>query len=65
VAAGKAEEIVRLLQRTPNVTCYGVHGRNHVVILAEGHDEQQLENLRDYILNSYEDVQSVSSTVAG
>ncbi len=65
VMPDKAEEIALFLERLPNVTNYGVHKENNIIVVIEAHDEEQLENLAKYILDSYEDVLGVFPTFVG
>jgi len=58
----KAEETAQLLGRIPNVTTYGVHKDNNIIVVAEAHDVKQLENLSKYLLNEYDDVIGVFPT---
>lgn len=62
---GRAEEVARQLGRMPNVTSYGVHKEENIVLVAEAHDEAQLENLARYILDTFEDAWGVFPTFVG
>ena len=61
----RAEEVARQLGRMPNVTSYGVHGEENIVLVAEAHDEAQLANLSRYILDTFEDAWGVFPTFVG
>jgi nitrate reductase NapAB chaperone NapD len=62
VEPAQAEEVARQLGRMPGVTTYGVHKEENVVVVAEAHDEAQLENLGKYILAEFEGVWGVYPT---
>ncbi len=59
---GKAETVLTQLQKIPRVTTYGVHRGNNIIVVAEIHDIKQLENLTAFIMESIDDVLSVSPT---
>lgn len=61
----RAAEVARQLGRMPNVTSYGVHKEENIVLVAEAHDEAQLENLARYILDTFDDVWGVFPTFVG
>lgn len=61
----RAAEVARQLGRMPNVTSYGVHKEENIVLVAEAHDEAQLENLARYIVDTFEDVWGVFPTFIG
>lgn len=65
VAPEKANEISQLLGRIPNVASYGVHKENNIIVVAEAHDEEQLEKLSKYILEEYDEVLGVFPTFVG
>jgi nitrate reductase NapAB chaperone NapD len=60
-----AEEVARQLGRVPGVTTYGVHKEENIVVVAEAQDEAQLENLAEYILESFEGAWGVFPTFVG
>lgn len=60
-----AEEVAQQLERTPNITSYGVHKENNIIIVTEAHDVEQLENIARYILETYPDVLGVFPTFVG
>lgn len=62
---GRAEEVSRQLGRIPNVTTYGVHREENIVLVAEAHDEAQLENLARYIMDTFEEAWGVFPTFIG
>jgi len=62
VVPEKAEEVVQSLGRIPNVTTYGVHKENNLILVAEAHDVEQLENLSKYIMNTFDEVLGVFPT---
>lgn len=62
VVPEKAEDIAQQLRRIPNVTTYGVHKENNIIVVAEAHDEEQLQNLSKYIMEEFEDVWGVFPT---
>lgn len=62
VEPAKAEKVAHQLGRVPNVTTYGVHRENNVIIVAEMHDAEQLENLSKYILNEFDGVSGIFPT---
>ena len=62
VDPARAEELARQLGRIPGVTTYGVHKEENVILVAEAHDEPQLENLARYIAESFEGVAGVFPT---
>jgi nitrate reductase NapAB chaperone NapD len=62
---GRAEEVSRQLGRIPNVTTYGVHREENIVLVAEAHDEAQLENLARYIMDTFEEAWGVFPTFVG
>ncbi len=57
--SAKAEDVALQLSRIPGVTTYGVHKENNIIVVAEAHDEAQLENLSRYVLESFDDVWGV------
>lgn len=61
----RAGEVARQLGRIPNVSTYGVHKEENIVLVAEGHDEGQLENLARYIVGTFEGVRGVYPTFIG
>jgi nitrate reductase NapAB chaperone NapD len=62
VVPEKAEEVAQSLGRIPNVTTYGVHKENNIIVVAEAHDVEQLENLSKYLMMEYENVLGVFPT---
>ncbi len=62
VVPEKAEEVTQQLERIPNVTTYGVHKEKNLIIVAEAHDAEQLENLSKYIMNTFDGVLGVFPT---
>ncbi|MDZ7291555.1 MAG: chaperone NapD [candidate division KSB1 bacterium] len=62
VVPEKAEEVMQQLRRVPNVTTYGVHKENNLIIVAEAHDAEQLENLSKYLTTEFEGVLGVFPT---
>lgn len=60
-----AEEVSRQLGRAPGVTTYGVHKEVNIVVVAEAHDVEQLENLSRYILDNFEGAWGVYPTFVG
>lgn len=60
-----AEEVARQLGRVPGVTTYGVHKEENIVVVAEAHDVEQLENLTRYILENFEGAWGVYPTFVG
>ena len=61
-APEKAEEVSQQMGRIPNVTTYGVHKENNIIVVAEARDEAQLENLARFLVESFEDVWGVFPT---
>lgn len=57
-----AEEVVLKLNKIPNVTTYGVHKENNIIIVAEMETEEQLEDLSNHITNEYDGVLNVYFT---
>jgi nitrate reductase NapAB chaperone NapD len=57
-----AAEAARQLGRIPGVTTYGVHKEENIVVVAEAHDEGQLENLARYIMGNFEGVWGIYPT---
>lgn len=57
-----SEYVAQQLERIPNVTTYGVHRGTNIIVVAEAHDESQLENLARFIMESFEDVWGVFPT---
>jgi nitrate reductase NapAB chaperone NapD len=60
-----AEEVSRQVGRVPGLTTYGVHKEENVVVVAEAHDEAQLENMARYILDNFEGAWAVFPTFVG
>lgn len=58
----KAEEVAQQLERIPNVTTYGVHKQNNIIVVVEAHDEAQLENFSKYITEEFDGVLGVFPT---
>ena len=57
-----ADEVARELQRIPNVTTYGVHKENNIIVVAEAQDEEQLENFTQYLMREYSAILGVYPT---
>jgi nitrate reductase NapAB chaperone NapD len=58
----KAEDLARQFGRIPGVTTYGVHKEENVIVVAEAHDEAQLENLAKYLMRDFDGVWGVFPT---
>jgi nitrate reductase NapAB chaperone NapD len=65
VDPAQAEEVSRQIGRVPGLTTYGVHKEENVVVVAEAHDEAQLENMARYILENFEGAWGVFPTFVG
>lgn len=62
VDPAQADELSRQFGRIPGLTTYGVHKEENVVVVAEAHDEAQLENMARYILDTFEGAWGVFPT---
>jgi nitrate reductase NapAB chaperone NapD len=62
VKAEKAEEIAQQLKKIPNVETHGVHKEENIILVAEGRDVRQIENLVAYINQEFPDVAGVYPT---
>jgi nitrate reductase NapAB chaperone NapD len=62
VDPAQAEDLSRQFGRIPGLTTYGVHKEENVVVVAEAHDEAQLENMARYILDNFEGAWGVFPT---
>jgi nitrate reductase NapAB chaperone NapD len=62
VDPAQADELCRQFGRIPGLTTYGVHKEDNIVVVAEAHDEAQLENLARYILDNFEGAWGVFPT---
>ncbi len=58
----KAIETEKLMEQYPNVTTYGVHKDNNIIIVVEANDAQELESLSRRIMNAHEAVLGVFPT---
>ena len=58
----KAQQIADELEELDNVTTYGVHKEENIVLVAEALEVKELENLSRYILETYDDVIGVFPT---
>ena len=58
----KAEEIAQQLKKIPNVETHGVHKEENIILVAEGRDVRQIENLVTYINQEFPDVAGVYPT---
>lgn len=58
----KADEILAQLKKIPDVETYGVHKEENIILVAEGRDVGQIENLVAYINQEFADVVGVYPT---
>lgn len=58
----KADEILAQLARIPDVETHGVHKKENIIVVAEGRDVGQIENLIAYINQEFRDVVGVYPT---
>ena len=62
VKPAKADEILVQLEKIPNVETHGVHKEENIILVAEGRDVRQIENLVTYINQEFPDVAGVYPT---
>jgi nitrate reductase NapAB chaperone NapD len=62
VDPAQADELSRQFGRIPGLTTYGVHKEDNIVVVAEAHDEAQLENMARYLLDNFEGAWGVFPT---
>lgn len=62
VVPDKAEEVLQQLDKIPNVETHGLHKEENIIVVAEGRDVRQIENLISYINREFPDVTGVYPT---
>lgn len=59
------DEVVLKLNNIPNVTTYGVHKEENIIVLIEADSEDQLKDLARYINSEFEGVLGTYPTFIG
>ncbi len=58
----KADEIIQQLEKIPSVDTHGIHKNENIIIVAEGRDVLQIDNLVTFINQEFPDVLGVYPT---
>ncbi len=58
----KAQNVLTQLERIENVTTYGIHKKENIIVVAEAPEVKELEMLTRYIMDTFEDVTGVFPT---